>query len=169
MSVEFSWEHPQASIAGLPGELVPLIGTLPLATLFDAAARAEQIGVGGDEVLVAAGVVKREAYTRRLAAWLGLPFAELNGNEDASDLPPPQLPALAAGFIALKRTAAGLMIALAPQGRRIRGLIRLVRTQPDIGRTLCLTSPGRLEASVLRRAGPRLAAAAARAHGCRRS
>ena len=79
----------QARLAGLPVELVPMIGTLPLATLFDAAARAERIGVGGDEVLVAAGVVGRDAYTRRLAAWLGLRFAELDGtDEQAGDAVP---------------------------------------------------------------------------------
>ncbi|NJL08357.1 MAG: hypothetical protein HC900_08880, partial [Methylacidiphilales bacterium] len=111
-------------------------------------------------MLVAAGVVGRDAYTRHLAAWLGLPFAELDGAEEAGD-PPPQVQALAAGFMAVKRTAAGLLVALAPQGLRIRGLIRLVRTQPDVGKTLCLTSPERLERFVLRRAGPRLAEAAA--------
>ncbi|BBF94510.1 hypothetical protein BLTE_31950 [Blastochloris tepida] len=138
-----------------------MIGTLPLATLFDAADRAERIGVGGDEVLVAAGIIGREAYLRRLAAWLGLQFAALDGEDDRPGdlIPPPQ--ALAAGFVALRRTPSGLLIAAAPQGRRIRDLVQLARTLPATGNTLHLTSPERLEAYVLRHAGRRLAEAAA--------
>ena len=140
--------HPQVRLAGLPVELVPMIGTLPLATLFDAAARAERIGVGGDEALVAAGIIGRDAYMRRLAAWLGLHFTTLDGEDDSPDDLTPQPQALAAGFVAIRRTPSGLLIAAAPQGRRIRDLVRLARTLPATGATLCLTSPERLEAYV---------------------
>lgn len=138
-----------------------MIGTLPLATLFDAAARAERIGVGGDEALVGAGIIGRDAYMRRLAAWLGLHFAALDGADDRPDDLAPRPQALAAGFVAIRRTPSGLLIAAAPQGRRIRDLVRLARALPATGTTLCLTSPARLEAYVLRRAGRRLAEAAA--------
>jgi cellulose synthase/poly-beta-1,6-N-acetylglucosamine synthase-like glycosyltransferase len=148
--------------AGLPAELVPLVDVVPPSALLDAARRAERFAVGGDEVVIAAGLIDRDAYSRRLAAWLGLPFAELDAAEDAAlGGPPPRLEALAAGLAAVSCNSAGVRFAVAPRGPAIRALVRLLEGRPGAGRALALTSPERLEAFVARRARARLGEAAA--------
>ncbi|BAR99019.1 glycosyl transferase [Blastochloris viridis] len=167
MSAKFSSDirGPRADDgAGLPVELLPLIDRLPLECLVAAAQRADLIAVGGDEVVIAAGLIDRDAYARRLAAWLGLPFAELaddGGDVGDGDLPPPRLEAVASGVGAVARTAAGLRIAIAPRGVMIRELVRLVHARASGTGNLVLTTPDRFEAYVTRRARPRLGDVAA--------
>ena len=135
---------------GLPVELLPLVGTLALPTLQDAAHRAGAVGVGGDEALVAAGTISRETYTERLADWLGVPATDLS--EIASDAPRPTLHALAAGFLSIGRTAGGPLYAVAPRGRMIAPLVELIRRQPEMAGRLRLVAPGGRRG----RAGPEL-------------
>ena len=152
MHTEFPRSESVGAVGGvvdLPVELLSLVGTLPLTTLRDAAHRAEAVGVGGDEALVAAGAINRETYTDRLADWLGVPSTDLS--EVPSDAPRPTREALAAGFLPIGRVAGRPLYAVVPRGRAIAPLIELIRRQPAVAQRLRLVSPERLDAYVARR------------------
>jgi cellulose synthase/poly-beta-1,6-N-acetylglucosamine synthase-like glycosyltransferase len=117
----------RASRAGTIGDLPPEIDFLveagvPGNLLEQAARRAERIGVGADEVVIAEGMVAEDVYYRALAARLNCPFID-------------RAAALASGFDYRAALRAGVARAdrgresfdylLAPRGARIGDLLRL--------------------------------------------
>ncbi|MFG1422428.1 glycosyltransferase [Roseixanthobacter liquoris] len=145
--------------ARLPAELAALRGLLPEATLAAALARARHLGVGGDEVLIAAGLIDPEAASAALAAHLGLPRAVL----------PRRLPldadgargALRTGMLAQQDPLRGTLFTLCPRGHGARRLARAVAQDPGLAARTSVLAPERLRAYLARHAGPALTRQAA--------
>ncbi|MFG1399452.1 glycosyltransferase [Roseixanthobacter pseudopolyaromaticivorans] len=143
----------------LPPELAALRGLLPDATLAAALARARHLGVGGDEVLIAAGLIDPDAASAALADHLGLPRATL----------PRRLPldadgvrgALRTGMLAQADPARGAVFTLCPRGHGARRLARAMAQDPGLAGRTSILAPERLRAHLARYAGPALTRQAA--------
>ncbi|MFG1409866.1 MAG: glycosyltransferase [Pseudomonadota bacterium] len=129
-------------------------GLLPDATLAAALARARHLGVGGDEVLIAAGLIDPDAASAALADHLGLPRAVL----------PRRLPldadgvrgALRTGMLAQEDPLRGAVFTLCPRGHGARRLARAVAQDPGLAARTSILAPERLRAYLARHAGPAL-------------
>lgn len=142
----------------LPPELAALRSRFHPDVLHWALRRARQVGVGGDEVLLHAGLVTPDELACAHAHHLGLPLALLAGRDPASARlrlsPDRAVAALRAGVVP-QRGAHGLGFILAPRGKDVRKLANnLTReVRPD----LSLAAPERLRAAVAQRARQALA------------
>ncbi|MEA2895766.1 MAG: glycosyltransferase XagB [Bradyrhizobium sp.] len=148
-----------------------------------AAARARELGVGADQVLIRQGVIGEEAYLQRLALHTGIAienFSEI-GHGDSLLRDREILQAAELCLIRLWRDGR-LIWALAPRRLAARMLCRLVAKYPDLTEWLRLASSshlhqfllhqpddalGRAAANGLRRRLPRMSAAPAAVEGPR--
>jgi cellulose synthase/poly-beta-1,6-N-acetylglucosamine synthase-like glycosyltransferase len=178
-STASSTKHPLRS--GQPFELAAVEHLVDPALLDAAARRARELGVGGDEVLRAHGILSADRMAKALAIGLGIEFDMLDDN-------PPLSRADATGAArtgVLRRRLPGgrNVITIAPQGLGIRHLAAAVGKDPRLAAHLRITSPERFSA-YLRRAGateleheaafglldrrPDLSAASSSRHGLRK-
>jgi cellulose synthase/poly-beta-1,6-N-acetylglucosamine synthase-like glycosyltransferase len=115
-----------------------------------AEARARQLGIGADRVLILWGVIDEEAYLRRLAFHTGMAienFSEI-GRDDSLLRDRQILQAAELGLIRLWRDGR-LIWTLAPRHLAARGLCRLVAKYPDLIERLRLASSSRLHQFLL--------------------
>jgi hypothetical protein len=142
-----------------------------------AEARARELGIGADRVLILWGVIDEEAYLRRLAFHTGIAtenFSEI-GRRDIPLRNHQILQAAELALIPLRRDGR-LIWTLAPRHLAARTLCRLVADRPDLTEQLRLASSshfhrfllhqtdgvlGRAAADGLRRRFPRMSAAPA--------
>lgn len=129
----------------LPLELAALAPLLDAPTLNWAAARAQAVGVGADEVLVAHGLVHSDTVAAWQGAHLGLDPAPVSG----FGMPPGDGPsALATGFTLAAQEARAPRIFVGARGRALRRLRRAMAEDPDLNGRLHLVSPERFRAQV---------------------
>jgi cellulose synthase/poly-beta-1,6-N-acetylglucosamine synthase-like glycosyltransferase len=147
--------------APLPIELEALRGLIDPALLEAAAARAERIGVGGDEVLRAHGIVSADELVAVLARRLRLPIDRLD--DDAPSETSRVIEAPRAAMLARSRPDDPLLVTVAPRGLALRRLAGALREQPALRAQLRIASPERLSAYARRVGAAELAHAAA--HG----
>ncbi|TCT05080.1 glycosyltransferase [Aquabacter spiritensis] len=143
---------------GLPVELAALRGRVADATLLWAYRRAQDIGVGGDEVLIHAGFVTQDAATAAVADHLGLAIADLSKPVLVADQLVPGVLRTQSLVIA---TAGRPRFVLAPRGRGVRRLARLLAREPALAHRVELTTPERLRGRLVRQASGYLARMAA--------
>ncbi|MGE4372172.1 MAG: glycosyltransferase [Xanthobacter sp.] len=135
----------------LPVELAAFEGIVTPEVLMAALHRARDLGVGGDQVLVAQGYVTPRQSAQCLAAHLGLELAQT----DDLHLPPD-----AGTLKALLRTGAvPEMLAdgrtrfnIAAEGREVRHLARALKADPTLRQRVRLCAPSELRALVMARA-----------------
>jgi cellulose synthase/poly-beta-1,6-N-acetylglucosamine synthase-like glycosyltransferase len=133
----------------LPFELDILRGRIDRAVLLDAARRARALDVGGDEVLLARGIVSSDTIAKAVAAKLGLVFDPLENTARTST---PVLDSVRTGILLRGSDRSLSIFTVAPRGRKIRELAAAVRKNPELQIVLRITSPERMSAFV-RRAG----------------
>lgn len=141
---------PVSSLGGLPVELAFLAdGSLPTSVILRAAADAAEAGVTAETVLLADGLISAESYYRRLAAHLGMPFAER-----------PVRPAMRSSIEAVVRVGVseldanphGWRYLAAPRGEALRSFLRAAEHyKRHAPAEWAVTSPDRLEALVRHR------------------
>jgi hypothetical protein len=130
-------------------------------------ARAREIGIGADQVLILWGVIDEEAYLRRLAFHTGVgmeDFSEI-GHRGASLLDRQILQAAELGLIPLRKSGCPIWT-LAPRHLAARTLCRLVARYPDLTKRLRLAASSQLQQFLLHRTDDVLGRAAA--NGLRR-
>jgi cellulose synthase/poly-beta-1,6-N-acetylglucosamine synthase-like glycosyltransferase len=150
---------------GPADELDCLRRVLAPALLRAAEARARELGIGADRVLILWDAIDEEAYLRRLAFNTGIGienFSEI-GRGDASLRNRQILQAAELGLIRLWRDG---RLTLAPRHLAARTLCRLVAAYPEVTEWLRLASSSRLHQFVLHQTDDVLGRAAA--HGLRR-
>jgi cellulose synthase/poly-beta-1,6-N-acetylglucosamine synthase-like glycosyltransferase len=147
-----------------------------------AAARARELGIGADQVLILWGVIDEEAYLQRLGFHTGIAienFSEI-GRGDSSLRDRQILQAAEFGLIPLRQSGRPIWT-LAPRHFAARTLCRLVTEYPDLTEWLRLASTsqlhqfllrtddvlGRAAANGLRRRFPKMSAAPAAVQGPR--
>src|SRR4051812_15366560 len=127
-----------------------------------AEARARELGVGADRVLIQWGVIDEEAYLRRLAFHTGFAiesFADIERRD--SPLHDHQIAdAATLGLIPLRQHGR-LVWALAPRRLTARTLCRLAAQRPDLTERIRLTSSSHLDQFLLHQADDVLGRAAA--------
>jgi hypothetical protein len=126
-----------------------------------AEARARELGIGADQVLIRQGVIDEQAYLRRLAFHTGVAIENFSGI-DRGDSPPHDhqiLQAAEFSMIALRREGR-LIWTLAPRHLAARTLCRLVAEYPDLTERLRLASSSDLHQFLLHRTGDVLGRAA---------
>lgn len=134
----------------LPPELAALQGLLPDEVLHWALRRARRVGVGGDEVLLQAGLIDPDQLAAAHARHLGLPIAcgqTSGGSAETVLLVPPDKAgaALRAGVAPMRRNG-GAGFVLAPRGKTVRKLANdLADGAPA---DLALAAPERLRAGI---------------------
>jgi hypothetical protein len=147
---------------GPADELECLRRVLAPESLRAAAARARELGIGADQVLIQQGVIDEEAYLRRLAFHTGV-ATENFARMDRSDSPllDHQLSHAAKfGLIPLRQDGR-LMWTLAPRRLAARTLCRLVAERPDLTERIRLASTSHLDQFLLHQADDVLGRAAA--------
>lgn len=140
---------PSRRDADLPFELAAVRHLVDPALLEAVAARAEALGVGGDEVLRALDILSSDEIAQTLAGRLGLVFDPLENIKRTSR------PILRGAQTAILRrgTREGVNIfTVAPRGQKIRTLARMIEENPALRIILRLTSPERMDGHI-RRAG----------------
>lgn len=134
-----------ADIAGLPFEITGLSTRLTAAALHEAAARADRLGIGADEVLLACGTTTPDIVARLAAERLGIAFDELE--EEPADTPPdaPLSPGQMRAMLrsGLMRRPDGVLV-IAARGLRLRRLERELAVKPALRGVIRLTTPERL-------------------------
>jgi hypothetical protein len=126
-----------------------------------AEARARELGIGADQVLIRQGVIDEQAYLRLLAFHTGVAIENFSGI-DRGDSPPRDhqiLQAAEFGIIALRRKGR-LIWTLAPRHLAARTLCRLVAEYPDLTERLQLASSSDLHQFLLHQTGDVLGRAA---------
>jgi cellulose synthase/poly-beta-1,6-N-acetylglucosamine synthase-like glycosyltransferase len=147
-----------------------------------AEARARELGIGADQVLIRCGVIDEEAYLRRLAFHTGVAIENFSavGRGDFSLRDRQILQAAGFGLIRLWRDG-GPTWTLAPRHLAARTLCRLAAKYPDLTKWLRLATSSRLHqfllqtddvfgraaANGLRRRFPKMSAAPAAVQGPR--
>jgi cellulose synthase/poly-beta-1,6-N-acetylglucosamine synthase-like glycosyltransferase len=148
-----------------------------------AEARARELGIGADQVLILWGMIDEEAYLQRLAFHTGVAIENFSEVGRGDSLPRDRqiLQAAEFGLIPLRRDGRPIWT-LAPRHLAARGLCRLVATYPELIERLRLATSshlhqfllhqtddvlGRAAANGLRRRFPRMSAAPAAVHGPR--
>jgi hypothetical protein len=132
-----------------------------------AEARARELGIGADRVLILWGVIDEEAYLRRLAFHTGLAienFSEI-GRGDSLLRDRQILQAAELGLIPLRQSGRPIWT-LAPRHLAARGLCRLVAKYPELTERLRLATSFRLHQFLLHQTDDVLGRAAA--NGLRR-
>lgn len=148
-----------------------------------AEARARELGIGADQVLIRQGVIDEEAYLQRLAFHTGIAIENFSEVHRGESLLPDRHILQAAGFGLIRLRRGGRSIwTLAPRHLAARTLCRLVATYPDLTEWLRLATSshlqqfllhrtddvlGRAAANSLRRRFPRMSAAPAAVKGPR--
>lgn len=135
---------------------------LPPGLIAAAEARALELDVGPERVVVARHALSEEAYTVALAAQLRLPFEPLDriAREDCP-LPDDQLgQAVRRGWLPLRGAGRPTWV-IAPVTHSARHVIKLARSHPDLASYIRLTSTERLRHFVTTRAADALGAHAA--------
>jgi cellulose synthase/poly-beta-1,6-N-acetylglucosamine synthase-like glycosyltransferase len=130
-------------------ELDCLRGRLDEGTIAAAAQRAWQAGTGADRVLIATGAIDEEAYLRRLADSLGIPFEPLDRTpRTACPLGDDRLiEAPAAGLLPLAGSG-DLQLVVAPRGQAARRIVHLIDARPELAKIIRLTTAARLQSFV---------------------
>lgn len=142
---EPEWGTAAASL-DLPVEAAGVADRLSTADRFYALRRARRLGVGVDEVLLAAGHASADALAGGAARELGVPFEPLNAVAP-SRLHPDSIAALLKS--GLMRCGDGCVV-LAARGLRLRQLADTLARRPELRGQLRLTTPERLAAYVQR-------------------
>jgi glycosyltransferase XagB len=127
-----------------------------------AEARARELGIGADQVLIQRGVIDEEAYLQRLAFHTGVATENFSGI-DRGDRPLRNYEILQAaelGLIAMRRDGRPIWM-LAPRRLAARTLCRLVDEYPHLAERVRLTSSARLEQFLLHQANNVVGRAAA--------
>jgi cellulose synthase/poly-beta-1,6-N-acetylglucosamine synthase-like glycosyltransferase len=152
---------------GPPDELDCLRRVLAPELLRAAEARARELGIGADRVLILWGVIDEEAYLRRLAFHTGIAIENSSeiGRGDSLLRDHDILRAAELGLIRLRRDG-GLIWTLAPRHLAARRLCRLVARYPELTERLRLASSSRLHQFLLHQTDDVLGRAAA--NGLRR-
>jgi cellulose synthase/poly-beta-1,6-N-acetylglucosamine synthase-like glycosyltransferase len=121
--------------------------------------RAGHIGVGADEVLIAAEAITQDAYVRALASALELQFDGLESlrRHDCPATDAQLLQSARAGLLIVKKRGE-LILIVAPRGIRVRQLIDHLRAFPHIKRRVWLTSTDCLYRFISRNADDALGA-----------
>jgi len=138
---------------GPADELDCLRRVLPPQLLRGAEARARELGLGADRVLIQWGVIDEEAYLRRLAFHTGVEVENFSG-VDRSDSPlfDHQIAHAATfGLIPLWRDGSPSWT-LAPRRLAARTLCRLINRHPDLAERIRLTLSSRLDQFLLHQA-----------------
>lgn len=143
----------------LPLELAALEGRSEPALLRWAAERAEELGLGGDEVLRARGLIEPDTYLHALGARLQLDIDWLE--DGAPDFPDEAEAALQTGVLRRLDERGNTILTIAPRGRGIHALADTLSREPDYRARMRLTSPERLRAFLLRMPGGEIAYRAA--------
>jgi hypothetical protein len=143
---------------GRPLQTLLSQGLVAPGVYYAAERRAEALGVGLDETLLAVGALGEEALYRALARKWRLPY-EPAPKLDAMN----EFGALTAGVATLEAERGAASFALAPRGARLEATARLLsRPGGERGGDLAIASPSALRAAALEALGPRLADAASR-------
>lgn len=138
------------SRADLPFELAAVKDQIDPALLDAAARRASELGIGGDEVLRAHGILSADQMAEALAIELGIEFDPL---DDDFPCPPAHISgAVRTGVLPRQLPDGRRWITTAPRGTGIRRLAAEIERDTRLAAHLRLTSPERLSA-YLRRAG----------------
>jgi cellulose synthase/poly-beta-1,6-N-acetylglucosamine synthase-like glycosyltransferase len=148
---------------GPANELDCLRGVLPAQVLKAAEAKARELGIGADQVLIRQGVIDEEAYLRRLAFHTGVAsedFSEIDRRD--SPLHDDKIADAAALGLLPFRQDRRLIWTLAPRRLAARMLCRLIAECPDLSERVRLTSSARLDQFLLHQADEVLGRAAAR-------
>jgi len=113
----------------------------PSRTIAWAERRAEEIGVGADRVLIAAGLISEERYLAALSGWLGISYLPLEDvPRTACPLADPRLiDAARAGVLPL-HLPDGLVWVVAPRNLAARTIFRLISRSPHLARRIRLAS-----------------------------
>lgn len=135
------------SATKLPLELEAVRHLVDPALLEAAARRADMLGVGGDEVLRAHGILHTDRIARAIAARLDLPYDPLDDDARSSAS---VLGAALTGILRRRFKHGGSTITVAPRGKKIRELAAAIRENPDLRDVLRLTSPECLTAYIRR-------------------
>ena len=133
----------------LPFELAAVRHLVDPALLAAVAARADGLGVGGDEVLRALDILSPDEITQTLAGRLGLVFDPL---ENITRTPIPILQGAQAGILRRGAREGASIFTIASRGLKIRALAEAIEKNPALRIILRLTSPERMDAYI-RRAG----------------
>jgi cellulose synthase/poly-beta-1,6-N-acetylglucosamine synthase-like glycosyltransferase len=123
----------------LPFELAAFEGVVDPALLEAAATRAEMLGVGGDEVLRAHGVLPSELIAQAIADQLGLLLDPLD-----DELPPHDLTTACGGVFARIGPDDKVRVTVAPRGDGIGRLAEWVAREPRLADHLRMAAPERL-------------------------
>jgi cellulose synthase/poly-beta-1,6-N-acetylglucosamine synthase-like glycosyltransferase len=132
-----------------------------------AEARARELGIGADQVLIRQGVIDEEAYLRRLAFHTGIAIENFSETSRGEPLLRDRHILEAAGFglIRLRRDGRPTWT-LAPRHLAARTLCRLIAGYPELTERLRLASSSRLHQFLLHQTGDVIGRAAA--NGLRR-
>jgi len=142
-------------------ELDCLRGVLAPGVLRAAERRADELGIGADQVLIRQGVIDELSYLQRLSIQTGIEI-ETFAAVERSDLPlSDRQIAQAAGSGVLARVRGDDLIwTLAPRRLAARGLCRFATRYPHLVERLRLTSSSRLDRFLLHQTGGALGRAA---------
>jgi glycosyltransferase XagB len=147
---------------GPADELDCLRRVLPPELLRAAEARARELGIGADRVLIQWGVIDEEAYLQRLAFHTGIASENFAGidRRDSPLLDHQIAHAATFGLIPLRQNGR-LIWTLAPRRLTARTLCRLAADRPDLTERVRLASSSRLDQFLLHQANDVLGRAAA--------
>ncbi|MEZ5764955.1 MAG: glycosyltransferase [Xanthobacteraceae bacterium] len=145
--------------AGRPGpEIACLRGVLSPMLLRSAAARAAELGIGADQVLLRWGVIDEESYIQRLAASAGLEVEDFRylGRKDCL-LADHQLHRAAESGMLYIQDGGRQVLVVAPRGLAARRLMQSRLTRPVFGSRIRLTTAARLNGFIAQHADKVLA------------
>jgi cellulose synthase/poly-beta-1,6-N-acetylglucosamine synthase-like glycosyltransferase len=135
-------------------ELDCVRGGLPDGILAEAEARADRLGIGADQVLIASGAIDQEKYLRALADWLEATFDPLDDTTRADCVLADDQMIQAASHGMLPVTDGDdIAVVVAPRGSTARHLSRLHMSHPALARRFRITTPAHLNQFILRSAG----------------
>lgn len=129
----------------LPFELAAVRHLVDPALLEAAAVRANTLGVGGDEVLRAHGILSPDQIAQTLAASLDLVFDPL---ENVTRTSIQALQGATTGILRRGPAQGAGIFTLAPRGMKIRALAAAIDRNPALRIILRLTSPERMDAYI---------------------
>jgi len=138
---------------GPADELDCLRRVLPTELLRAAEARARELGIGADRVLIQWGVIDEEAYLRRLAFHTGIAIEDFSRiDRRDSPLRDHQIAQAAEFGLIPLRQHGRLIWTLAPRRLAARTLCRLADERPDMADRIRLTPSSRLDQFLLHKA-----------------
>ena len=140
-------------------ELDCLIGCLPWTLLQNAAARARDLDIGADRVLIAWGAIDEATYLTRFARHTGISIETFSdwGMSDAVSLRDDQVRSAAqAGLVQIRR-GDDLLVVIAPRRLAARELMRAIANDPGLVPTLRLAAAVDFDAFLLHQGNRALA------------